>query len=320
MKFGQFTQQEFIAANWEYFLNSIGGEVINTVNLKRPKVSDCVVAADLHTHPYISSRRDLYDTLDILVRNQVGLCAMTVHGTGNEREMTYWQVKDVIKEDGLSIDLGFEDHGQAFTVKRKGRQLTLLPAYEISVYVPGVNGTMDIIALMADKKFTKAVTRQAMCADDFLDICHDHKAITIAAHPYTVHDPYGPGKFFKFRLATEDERSAIAEHVFPHVDCIDLVATNVAWMTKSNRLVMQDYHGKPLANSDAHSTSHYTRMEIGRAGNIFQIDFWNNGQQLREQLRKKISEGDFTPYLNYTPSLQFLFGVAFGNLSTNLSR
>jgi hypothetical protein len=103
--------------------------------------------------------------------------------------------------------------------------------------------------------------------------------------------------------------------VFPEVEAVDLVATNVAWMAHSNDLVRQEYPGTPLCSSDAHSWGAWERNEIGRSGCGFpELDF-STAQEFRSTLRKVLSQGDFKTHLRYLGPLKFLRSIAFSKPS-----
>lgn len=300
---------EFIVANAKYMANTLTGSFRDTVSAKQPRINDDEMIADLHAHPYISSADNLHQTLDILVKNNVDLLALTIHGKGDFREFDFWKVKGLIEKRNLEEGLGYVDKGDSFQLNHKGKTLTFIAGYEVYVSVDGIKGRIDIISLMPDKGFEKVI-REGLTFEEYLQINKDHDAIVIAAHPYTIWDPYGLNGFFKFRLATGEDRKRIRETVFPKVHGVDLVATNAAWMVRSNELLQQDYPRKPLANSDAHSPYNYTRKEIGRSGNIFELRL-NNKSNLKYLLRESITLGNFRTYLNYTPPLQFLLAIAF---------
>jgi len=301
---------EFILANAKYLADTVPGSILDTVAKKQPEIGEDETIADLHIHPYITSIDDLIDTMRVMKKNNVSLCAITTHGKGDSRERDYWTVRQMVKDDGIEHD----DLYHAFRIDWQGTKLTFVGAYEMYTEVDGVGGRMDVVALMPDKGFEDSA-RAGMSFKDYADICDEYEALVIGAHPYTLWDPYGPGGFFRFRLATDDERSAMMESVFPRVLTVDMVASNAAWMVRSNDLLREDFlkcrMQRPLANSDAHSKNSYVRNEIGRAGNIFKLDRHENGADLREQLSNEISAGNFRTYLNYTPTVQFLISIAF---------
>jgi len=300
---------DFIVANAKYFLTTVPGSLIDTVALKQPATGPRETIADLHVHPYITSIDDLADTMRIMKKNNVSMCAITTHGKGDSRERDYWTVRQMVKDDGIDHD----DLHHAFRIDWQGTKLTFVGAYEMYTEVEGVKGRVDVVALMPDRGFEERA-EPGMSFDDYVDICREYEALVIGAHPYTLWDPYGPGGFFRFRLATDDERSAMMENMFPKVLTVDRVASNAAWMVRSNELLMEDFWNsrmqKPLANSDAHSKNSYVRNEIGRAGNIFRLERHEHGADLRDQLSSEISAGNFRTYLNYTPAVQFLMSIA----------
>lgn len=299
---------EFIKANVKYFIETELGSFIDTVASRQPIISYDETNSDLHTHPYISSVNDLYDTLDVLVKNNVDICAITTHGKGDSREFDFWKVKKLIEKANLISKLDYDDKKTAFKITHKDKRLTFVGAYEMYVLLKGVKGRIDIVSLMPEKGFEK-IAESGLEFEDYMKMNRDYGAIVIGAHPYTIWDPYGPKGFFKFKLATEDDRKRILDNLFSYVDSVDLVSTNCAWMVRSDELLQQDYQGKPLANSDAHSTNHYTRNEIGRSGNIFRLENHITGDTLREQLRYRIISNSFRTYFNHSPSLQFLQAI-----------
>lgn len=303
---------DFMISNVKYLIDTVPGSIVDTVTLKQPKIQPDETVADLHVHPYITSVDDLVDTMRIMHKNNVGLCAITTHGKGDSREMDYWTVRQMVKDCGIE----YEDLMQAFRITWQDRILTFIGAYEMYTKVEGVKGKVDVLSLMPDKGFEDKA-KQDMAFIDFWDLNNQYNAMTIGAHPYTLWDPYGPGGFFRFRLATVDEREAMKVDMFPMVMCVDLVASNAAWMVKSNELLAKDFWKsrtqKPLANSDAHAKNSYARNEIGRAGNIFRFRDYEQGIDLRAQLENDINLSEFETYLNHTPSLQFLISIALDN-------
>ncbi|NYZ77427.1 hypothetical protein H0O02_03890, partial [Candidatus Micrarchaeota archaeon] len=83
----------------KYFMETEPGSIpfLRTVASKQPKISEGQYIADLHAHPYIShdkTREDLFHTFHAMVKNNVEVLAVTVHGNGNPREMDFWEIKD----------------------------------------------------------------------------------------------------------------------------------------------------------------------------------------------------------------------------------
>ena len=309
---------EFIRANLRYVIEVEPGSFIDTVVSKQPLILPNETNADLHTHPYIASVGELQDTLDVMVENNVDLCAITTHGKGDSREFDFWKVKKLIEENSLADilsyqELSYQDLGLAFQVTYKGKTMTFVGAYEMYVHLDGIQGRLDIISLMPERGFENAM-KPELSFKESLRINQDYNAIVSVAHPYTIWDSYGPAGLFKFRLGAKDDRKRIAEEMFPQVDVVDLVSTNCAWMIRSDELVERDYlelrGRKPLANSDAHSTRHLTRKEMGRSGNIFVLHDYSTGAELRGQLRGNILSDDFRTYHNHSPSIQFLLAIA----------
>ena len=296
------------AANTAAYLGkTFPGSFADTIRKSQPKKEKDEVFADLHAHPYITDKKSLYSTLDIMVAHNLDELAITTHMKWKGIESDFWQVKNLIQEKGLAEKLCFEDQDLAFklTHPESGKELTFVGAYETDVRVPGFSrdACIHMVALMPDKGFEQEV-QHGMRLDKYLRLDQDCSAITIAAHPYTVQDPWLFG-LIPFRLAKSYERKAIQDEVFPFVDSVDLVATNALWMTESNKLLQEDYPNKPLANSDAHSTGSYARKELGRAANIFQKEENGTGDAHREDLRTKIKTGWFKTYLAEMPVGRF---------------
>jgi len=255
----------------------------------------------------------LYKTLNVLVKNNVGLCAITTHGDGSDNQLDFWKVKELIEKSDKAQVLNYEDLGLAFNLTYHDKKSTLVGAYEHGVLLSGINGRIDIISLMPDKGFEEEI-KDGMNFDDYLKVSRRHNSIICGAHSYTIADPYGPFNFFKFRLASKDDRLRIMDHVFTQVDICDCVSTNCAWMTISNDLLGKDYKRvmkrEPWYNSDAHATRRLTRNEIARAANIFILGTYNKGDELREKIREDTLSNQFNTYEGYSPSLQFVLGVA----------
>ena len=296
-----------------YFLDS---------RFKMPKINPGQMVADLHAHPYINSQGAMIDTIDAMANHSVDILAITTHGSGNIREHDYWTVKEMCGNMGkISTEMTFQDHGTYFTMDRNRKKFYFIGAYEKSVSVEGIEGKIDVVSIMPDKGLEKNLDSD-INFDKYKKINDSFKALLIDVHPYTISDSYGPSEFFKsifkFRSATPQEREILQKRVFRNVDCIDTVSSNTAWMTQSNNDASNDYQkifGKhPLANSDAHSNTQFTRREIGRSGNIFYFENFENDVTFREMLKLHIRNGLFDTYFNYTPSLQFVIGIALGDL------
>lgn len=300
----------FLRRNLEYMAETFSGSFIDTVKNGQPKMNGSEVNADLHVHPYIIDARTLFSTLDIMVRHNVDELAITTHGKGRNIEYDFWTVKEIIERNSVAKELKYEDKGIVFNVEYKGEKLSFEGAYEMYVIVPGIEGRVDIVSLMPNKGFEKEV-RQGMELKDYIKLNKEYGAIIIGAHPYTIWYPFGPFRCIKFRLASEDDRKRLQDELFPFVDSVDLVATNTFWMTESNRLLQEDYSGKPLANSDAHSVDNYARNEIGRSGNIFEKEGFAEGEIHRRNRKSAIVNNHFRTYYASMPCLKFFRSIVF---------
>ncbi|MBW2964525.1 hypothetical protein KY363_03625 [Candidatus Woesearchaeota archaeon] len=302
---------EFMLGNLEYILRTEPGSVLNTVRLKQPRRQQGEKIADLHAHPYITTPYTFFRTLDTMVQNNVDMLAMTTHGNGNKREMDFQAVRNMLGT--LSPNVRYRDMETAVVVEHGGKELTLVGAYEMYTELKGVRGKLDVLALMPDAGFEEEA-KQGMTYQEYAELCREYNGIVVGAHPYTLWDPYGPDGLFRFRLADKDERLAIRAQMFTDAESIDQVSSNAAWMVMSNHRARSDFlkvTGRPcLSNSDAHSNTTWTRNEIGRSGNLISLHEHDTGQELREELRKRIIWGDFRTYTNYTPALQFLMSIA----------
>ena len=297
-----------VMSTLSYLIETEPGSFVDTVPSVQQPIYEGETNSDLHVHPFISSQQDFQLTLEALVKHNFGLCAITTHGKPSPAEQDFWGVKKFFEDDELAKHLDYDDLGKAFQVTYQGKTLTFVGAYEMYVLLPGVHGTIDIVSLMPNQGFEHAV-EHGLEFEEYLTMNNDYGAIIIGAHPYTIWDPYGPFGLLRFRLATEEDRKRITDNFFPLVVTVDLVSSNCLWMIKSNALLQQDYPGKPLANSDAHAFDNYTRSEIGRSGNIFELEEYRDGDQLREQLRQKITSNHFTTYHNHSPLFRFLSGI-----------
>ena len=290
-----------IFSAFKYLMKTEPGSIpfLRTVKSQQPKIEKGKYIADLHAHPYISRdtpSEDLSHTMDVMVKNNVRMLAVTTHGKGSPREMDFWDVKEFM----IRNDIEFEDKGNMLTVEHKGKKLQFISSYEMYVEVPGLNGRLDVLVLLPEKEFREQA-EQGMQFSDYVKLSRDNNGIVIAAHPYTIWDAHGPANFFTFRIANEGERKLIQDKVFTHVDSADRVSSNCAWMIHSDELLFDDY-GVTLTNSDVHAKTKYNRLEIGRAGNVLA-----EGIDLREAIITRKHEN----YMNYTPSLQFLISIAF---------
>ncbi len=322
---------ELVKAIFRYIKETEPGSFIDTVVSNQPVVSNNKINADLHTHPYISSISDLYDTLDILVKHNVDLCAITVRAKGDNKEFDFRNVKNLIEgKKNLASKLDYGDHGKFFQVNYNDKTLRFVGAYETEVLLDGVNGKLHVVSLMPDLEFEE-YTKDGRKLEECIKLSRDYGSIIIGAHPYTIWDPHGPKNIIKFRLATPDERKRINNQLFPVVDAVDLVSSNCLWMIKSSELLQGDLHEinkqlekegykiiPLLGNSDARARSHYTRNEIGRSGNIFELSEYESDDELRAQLRNKIELNDFEKYFQHTPSLRFLYAVLRNKIPTNI--
>ncbi|RMF54979.1 hypothetical protein D6745_03535 [Candidatus Woesearchaeota archaeon] len=297
--------RDFLRGITSYSLETALGSILDTVRSGQPELKPGEIIADLHAHPYIYSENDLIDTLNAAKTNNVGILAVTCHATSKKQHDLSGVKRLFQNSTGYLCLLNRHDYGLSLSVDAIGKKITLVGAYETSVRLDGVSGGLDVLALMPDEGFSDHA-KSGMPLDEYLDVARKHNAIIIGAHPFTIHDPYGPFGFFRFRLAKPEERVAIREKLFPEVESVDLVSDNAAWMVISDELVQQEYPGKPLANSDAHGIDSRTRREIGRSGNIFSLDKEPVGEELRNELRQAIVSGNFRTYHNHTPARQFL--------------
>ncbi len=276
---------------------------------KAPKLPEGV-HSDLHAHPNIHDEDSLEHTLQVMHENGLNLLSITTHGTGDEAEFDYWKVKDMIKESDSGEKYRMKDKGKAFSLTYKGKEFHFIPAYEMYVHLPGVNGRIDIISVMPEKGFEEA-TKKGMQFDEYKKINDDYGAIVIGAHPFTLWDPFLLG-VISFRLADQDERKNMQDNFFPQVDSVDLVATNALWMTRSDELVQEHYQGKPLTNSDVHAKCRFARTQLGISRNIFpELDF-ETDSRLYETLLKNIKEGNFQNHLRHLSPMQFLVSLCMG--------
>ncbi len=272
--------------------------------------------ADLHAHPYITNTRTLMHTLDTMCRNNVSLLAITVHGTTNAREMDYWAVRDMILSEFKRPAV--MDMGGVLRVSYRGSELYLVPAYEDYCVLDGVEGQLDLVVLCPERSFSFQECKERDF-DDRVAFARQHKGIVIAAHPYTIWDPHGPGGFIKFRLATPTERRVIRAKVFPNVDSVDLVATNCAWMMKSNELLRREYPGTAVCSSDTHAVNRWVRREVGSSGCVLAptLTRARDESTFRDCLRSQISLGEFKSYLSYLGPVKFFISIALSRPTAN---
>jgi hypothetical protein len=298
---------DFITTNLVYIAGTEPGSILDTVKWRQPEIQQLEMNTDLHAHPRIRSRREFFETLDAMVDHNVEILAITTHEKGVKGEKDFWQVKDLVREMDLP---GYDDLGLAFNIKHGGKVLTLVGATEVKTRIMPVNGLVDVLALMPDRGLSEHV-EQGMPFRRYVERCREYNAICIGAHLYTIHDPEG---VIPFRLATLADKSPIKHQAFIALDGVDCPSSNTGWMLASNRMLTEDYVKRtgrlPLGTSDAHGTSRHTRYEIGRGGTIFQRRRYATGEELRENLRGWIRSGDYRPYCNPTPSLQFVKSIA----------
>ncbi len=298
MKIGQFLKNCL-----EYFLTTEPGSIINTNKLVSLNKGE--VYADLHAHPKVKNFEDLLFLLDVMDNKNLRICGAIEHL--DTHEDNFQAIKYLAEKYGFLV----EEKENILKIRKNTRDFFFIQGLEIRYKMPGIEGACDLVCLAPEKGFRR-YAKENLSFNELIKICKDYDAITIATHPYTIYDPYGPRGIFRFRLANEEERKIIANEVFPKVDTIDLVATNCAWMIESNKLAARDYEkfGKPLASSDAHCVSKFTTKELGRAGVIFKIT--PHLETLKKYIKNEIENNNFKIQLDYTPSLQFFRGVVLG--------
>lgn len=322
------TIDETAKAIWTYLKDLGKNPIIGTdVGFQQPEVPKGHVNVSFHTYPIISHGRfadvdeiSLDRYLRALADNNVDIAPITVHDTGSEAESDFWNVKWNLGRTTNSSNshLNFFTHDKSdnmFHVIYKGKHISLVPAYEFPVTVPGVGGTIDMLSFMPNLSIgTNLRGDTEYTFEEFKAISDAAEGILIAPHPYTVN----AGKIVKFRPAYDRERSQIRQQVFPNIDAAAVVSTNVAYMTSVNEAVERDFAEDrapaiAIANDNAHVTGFLGAREVGRAGNIMDLKFkayHNPGPELRAELEEKLRTGDFKPYLHYTPILSFLATVA----------
>ena len=167
---------EFVKAMRNYF---------NEIYLAETPKLPIGVHSDLHIHPYIHDDSSLEHTLQVMHNNGLDLLAITTHGAGNGVEFDYWEIKRMIRESDLEQKFKIQDKGRSFSLRYKDKKLYFIPAYEMYVYLPGVQGRIDIISLMPEKGFEKVITA-GLQFDEHKKINDDYGAIAIGAHPFTL--------------------------------------------------------------------------------------------------------------------------------------
>jgi len=290
---------DFFLNNWRYLGSLLHGR-------RFPPREPGVYRADLHAHPFIRSTFCVRHLLRVLRRRQIDLLGLTSHGPGGPKERDFEVVKEMCRGrrwGGLTP----EDAGLCLRWRGPEERRVIIGAYENYCRIPGVRGYVDFLALMPDPSYWDRV-EQLMPFDEILGLARECRAIAILTHPFTR---WNPGEFLRFGMPDEDERLRLQETVFPKVDGVDEVATNCAWMVLSDRVLRESYPGRTLCNSDSHARilRRFTRRTIGLAGNLFRLDLELPGEELREQLRRKIRAGDFETYYNYMTPAQFLLSV-----------
>ncbi len=275
-----------------------------------------LLKADLHTHPYINDVASLDHTLSVLHKNNISILANVVHGSGNQKEFDFWHVKELLKDSMRGYEI--EDLDTVVNIYNFGFKIVITGGYEDYCEVEGVKGRLDIVVISSEKGFKKHMHKENRFQEK-IKIARDYGGIVVSAHPYALWDPYGPMGFFKFRLASPEERKIIRQVVFQQVNCVDIVATNVAWMVISNDLVREEYPYSPLCSSNAHSINRTIRNEIGKSGCIFPDFDFSSGVEFREKLRDHIKDGNFETYLKYLGPLKFIRSIALSKPSDALA-
>lgn len=238
--------------------------------------------------------------------------ALTVHWPGSRLERDYWAVKSMAAE--ILGPLDFRDAGPFFKWSWKGLQFAVTSGYECYCRLPGVAGRLCLIVIGADSEW-RGFTHADMNFRDHVALADRYKAILIASHPYTLWAPHGPMGVLRYRLADVSERAVLKQKVFPMVDCIDMVASNIAWMVASNELAAAEFGRRPLANSDIHAVTCAIGRKIGRTYNAFEGISFENADAFRDSLRENIRAGTFTSRLQYMGPIDFVRGVALASYS-----
>ncbi len=272
---------------------------------KQPLLKDNEIIADLHAHTDIFSIDDLYETLDSMVEHKVDLLAMTHRIYDCKNELSYDQVKRQIKNE-----LDYKDLGRAFKVTHKGKELTLVGAYEVEFYINKSSRYLNhMIVLMPDRGFDR-YTKELKSLEYFTTLGREYNAILLGAHPYSVKNSQARSKLSRYMVAPVEFHSSIEKNIFHAVDGVDCTASNVGWMKHSNNLLNERYNPKPLWTSDATMKS-----DFGRAGTIFKLKDYKNGSELRNRLRNLIVTGQFRTYSGYKPPTSAL-SYFFNDLGT----
>lgn len=264
--------------------------------------------ADLHAHPFVKDPEALTDLLQVLQQKNITLLAYTTHGRGDPEEPNFWHLKKLIKKSLTPYER--QDLGSVIRLKRSRHFLNLTCGIEEYCCVPGLRGKLCLLIIAPDRELLDHL-QDNMVFEDLLHLGKEHKGLVIASHPYTLWDPYGPKGFIKFRLADRLEREVIRKTVFPRVDAVDKVATNVAWMTRSNDMLEQDYPGRTLCSSDTHAVSPCIRQDIGKSGCVFPNFDFQHSDEFRKKLKSFITNGEFETYLQYVGPINFLRSIAF---------
>ncbi len=269
--------------------------------------------ADLHAHPFVKDAAGARHLLQVLQGNRVALMAYTAHGEGGARELDYEAWKGLMKRRLPSHVV--KDMGPVVRVKSSHREHLIVSGYEEYCEVPGVQGRLCLVLLACDADVKKHFSGTRPFRE-WLSLARDHGGLVIASHPYTLWAPWGPRGMIPFRLATARERAILRREVFPRVDGVDLVATNVAWMIRSNDLLERDYPGRPLCTSDTHGLTPALRRAIGTSGCLFpSCNRIESASAFRETLRDRLRKGDFGTYLRYLGPLAFARSIALGSPS-----
>jgi len=322
------TLDETAKATWTY-LKDLGRDPLfgRHPKFQQPEVPKGQVNVSFHTYPCIPN--DGLGNIDevaldryfrALADNGVDIAPIAVHSLGSKNESSFWDVKFHIgrNANGSTSHLNFFTHNEAdnmFHVIYNGKHITLVPAYEFPVTVPGVDGTIDMLSFMPNNEFEgKIPLGYQFRFQEFKGANDRTDGLLIAPHPYTVN----AGRVIKFRPAYGRERHQIRSQVFPNIDAAAVVSTNAAYMTAANEVVEEDFAADrspaiAIANDNAHVTGMMGAREVGRAGNLMDLKFKaynNSGPELRAELEEKLKTGDVKPYLHYTPILPFLATVA----------
>ncbi|MCK5321858.1 MAG: hypothetical protein KAJ47_01215 [Candidatus Aenigmarchaeota archaeon] len=279
----------------DYITGSIEYIIKYLRSVKPPKIGNDEIVADLHAHHTINSTIDLYKLFDSMIKHNVDLIAITRHITAPyknyRKNEDFWYIKDLIKKENSSMELGYKDLGIAFRIIYKNKLLTFVGSYEVEIILDKhPHFRHHMLTLMPDKGFEDHV-KYGMDFKDYIELSRRYNAIIIAAHPYTVHDHSATNRFLRFMIPPEEYRKQINDAIFTVVDSVDCTAANIGWLIRSNELVKNNFRGKPLSTSDTHSDDF-----IGCSGTIFKLVSYSDGNGLRSELRKSITSNDFTTY------------------------